>query len=138
MCAFIAADEARHASAYMNFVERILEIDASEMILAFEDMMRKKIVMPAGFLRQSGQDKGDLYSHFSHAAQRIGVYTTQDYIDILSSLLDKWNIGKICRLSEGAEKAQDYLMNLPERLQRVSDRFKVPEKKFEFKWLNRS
>ena len=137
MCAFIAADEARHASAYMDFVRRILEIDASEMMMAFEDMMRKKIVMPAGFLRQRGQEKGDLYSHFSHAAQRLGVYTTQDYIDILNSLLEKWDVGSICGLNEKGQKARDYLMKLPGRLQRISERLTVPTAEYEFKWVVR-
>jgi acyl-[acyl-carrier-protein] desaturase len=50
----IAADEARHAKAYKSFVSQIFEIDPSEMMLAFENMMRKKIVMPAHFMRQQG------------------------------------------------------------------------------------
>jgi acyl-[acyl-carrier-protein] desaturase len=58
------ADEARHAKAYKHFVAKILEIDPSEMILAFEDMMRKKIVMPAHLMRQSGQKAGELWGHF--------------------------------------------------------------------------
>src|SRR5690606_15176210 len=65
MCAVIAADEARHAKAYKNFLERIFELDPSEMMLAFEDMMRKKIVMPAHLMRESGQKAGELWSHFS-------------------------------------------------------------------------
>ena len=87
ICGVIAADEARHASAYMDFVKRMFEIDPSEIMLAFEDMMKKKIVMPAHFLRESGGRIGELFTHFSDAAQRIRVYTTQDYIDILKLLL---------------------------------------------------
>ncbi len=135
MCGLIAADEARHANAYKNFVSRIFELDPSEMMLAFEDMMKKKIVMPAHFLRQSGMQIGELWSHFSDAAQRCSVYTTQDYIDILSSLIKEWGIEYITGLNSDAEKARDYLMNLPNRLQRLSERIKIPEKQFEFKWL---
>ena len=51
ICGVIAADEARHANAYLDFVKRIFEIDASEIMLALEDMMRKRIVMPAHLLR---------------------------------------------------------------------------------------
>lgn len=47
MCGVIAADEARHANAYKNFVKRIFEIDPSEIMQSFEFMMKKKIVMPA-------------------------------------------------------------------------------------------
>lgn len=136
ICGVIAADEARHANAYINFVSRILEIDASEMILAFEDMMKKKIVMPAHFMRESGMDqKGDLWDLFSDAAQRAEVYTTQDYIDILTSLLKTWDLGNITNLTDEADKARTYLMRLPDRLQRIASRVRIPEEQHRFKWI---
>lgn len=135
MCGTIASDEARHASAYKNFVKNIFEVDPSEVMLAFEDMMRKKIVMPAHFLRESGGKIGELFKHFSDAAQRTMVYTTQDYIDILNSLIKEWNIENIKGINEKAEEARDYLMALPNRLQRLSERVKIPEKQFQFKWI---
>lgn len=42
ICGIIAADEARHANAYIDFINRIFELDPSEAMMAFEDMMRKK------------------------------------------------------------------------------------------------
>jgi acyl-[acyl-carrier-protein] desaturase len=135
ICGVIAADEARHANAYIDFINRIFELDPSEVMIAFEDMMRKKIVMPAHFMRESGQNISELFSHFSDAAQRIMVYTTQDYIEILESLLKEWNIDKRTGLNESAEKARDYLMALPDRLKRISDRVKIPEKQYQFKWI---
>ncbi len=135
MCAVIAADEARHAKAYKHFVTRILELDPSEMILAFEDMMRKKIVMPAHMMRESGQKAGELWSHFSDAAQRCMVYTAQDYIDILKQLLDDWKIEHVNGLTEQAQKAQEYLMKLPNRLQRITDRISTPDQEYKFKWV---
>ena len=131
----IAADEARHATAYSAFVQRIFEIDPNQMMTAFEDMMRRKIVMPAHFMRQSGDKVGELWSHFSDAAQRTQVYTTQDYIDILKSLIHDWKIEGMGDLSDVGEKARDYLVTLPDRLQRVTDRMKEPEKEYEFKWI---
>jgi len=136
MCGLVAADEARHANAYKHFVTRIFELDPSEMMLAFEDMMKRKIVMPAHFLRESGMKISELWAHFSDAAQRCMVYTTQDYIDILISLIKEWGIEEISGLNNEAEKARDYLMNLPQRLQRLSERIKIPEKQYEFKWLS--
>lgn len=136
ICGVIAADERRHAQAYMQFVRSIFEIDASEMMLALEDMMRKKIVMPAHFLRESGGSIGKVFEHFSDAAQRTMVYTTQDYIDILKSLLQEWNIETMTGLNDSAERARDYLMALPARLQRISKRVRIPEKQYEFKWIS--
>lgn len=135
MCGVIAADEARHAKAYKHFVEKIFELDPSEMMLAFEDMMKKKIVMPAHLMRESGQKAGELWEHFSDAAQRCMVYTAQDYIDILKDLLIDWKIDGITGLNESAEKARDYLMKLPSRLQRITDRISTPDKEYSFKWV---
>lgn len=136
ICGKIAHDESRHARAYKEFVSRILEIDPSEMMLAFEAMMRKKIVMPAHYLRETGGKIGELFEHFSDAAQRTKVYTTYDYIDILKSLLDEWDIENIGSLNDSAEKARDYLMSLPARLQRISERIRVPQEKYQFSWIS--
>lgn len=135
ICGIIASDEARHANAYIEFIKRIIELDPGQVMLAFEDMMRKKIVMPAHFLRETGGAIGELFTHFSDAAQRIMVYTTQDYIDILESLLKQWDIEHIVDLNDSAEKARDYLMALPKRLKRISERIKILEKQYEFKWI---
>lgn len=135
MCGVIAADEARHAKAYKYFIHRIFEMDPSEMMLAFEDMMRKKIVMPAHLMRESGQKAGALWAHFSDAAQRCMVYTAQDYIDILKGLLADWKIEHIDGLNEQAQKAQEFLMKLPQRLQRVTDRLATPDHEYRFKWV---
>ena len=97
--------------------------------------MKKKIVMPAHLLRESGGKIGELFTHFSDAAQRITVYTTQDYIDILKLLLKEWNIENIVGINDSAEEARDYLMALPKRLQRIVERIKIPKKQFEFKWI---
>ena len=105
------------------------------MMLAFQDMMKKKIVMPAHFLRESGGAISDLYTHFSDAAQRVNVYTTNDYIDILKNLLKDWNTETITGLTEEAEKARDYLVKLPARLQRISERAVVPVKPYKFSWV---
>lgn len=135
ICGVVASDEARHARAYKDFVSRIMAIDPSGMMLAFEDMMRKKIVMPAHFLRESGGRIGELFEHFSHAAQRLGVYTSEDYVDILRSLLKDWRIDQVRELNDQAEQARDYLMALPDRLTRISKRIKIPEASPKVKWL---
>ena len=86
-------------------------------------------------LRESGQKAGELWSHFSDAAQRCMVYTAQDYIDILKELLADWNIEHISGLSETAQRAQEYLMKLPARLQRLTDRIATPDQEYQFKWI---
>ena len=135
MCSFIAADEMRHHKAYSSFIKKIFEIDPSEMMLAFEDMMKHKIVMPAHFMRESGGKIGSLFEQFSNAAQRTKVYTTQDYIDIFRDLIKDWDIENIGDLNEMAEKARDYIIGLPDRIQRISERMKVNTVQHQFKWI---
>jgi acyl-[acyl-carrier-protein] desaturase len=136
ICGNVASDEARHASAYKSFVTKILEVDPSEMMIAFEDMMRKKIVMPAHFLREKGTPRGDAFRHFSEVAQRIGVYTAKDYIHILLSLIKEWQIEKVCGLNEAGEKARDYLMALPARLHKLTGRMAPQPTSYKFSWIN--
>ena len=135
MCKIISGDEMRHHNAYCEFVKNIFEVDPSQMMIAFSDMMKKKIVMPAHFLRESGQGISSAFEEFSNAAQRIGVYTAQDYIDIMKKLMDRWEIDKITDLTDEAEKARDFLMKLPARMQRISERLVVPDEIYKFKWV---
>jgi acyl-[acyl-carrier-protein] desaturase len=135
MCKMIAGDEMRHHHAYSEFVNRIFQVDPSEMMLAFQYMMKQKIVMPAHFLRESGQKISTAFEQFSDSAQRIGVYTAADYIDIMQKLMDKWEIDKITGLTDEAEKARDYLMKLPGRMARISERMVIPQESHIFKWV---
>lgn len=135
ICGIIASDEMRHAKAYQAFVTKIFEIDPSQMMIAFEDMMKKKIVMPAHFMREVGVEVGKTFDHFSHAAQRTGVYTARDYLEILKSLIEQWNIEHISGLSDTADKAREYLMKLPDRLDKIIDRLKVPNLDYRFRWI---
>ncbi len=135
MCRIISGDEMRHHNAYSEFVERIFTVDPSQMMLAFQYMMKQKIVMPAHFLRESGEKIGTAFEEFSNTAQRIGVYTSLDYVDILDKLIKRWEIEKITHLSDEAEKARDYLVKLPARMSRLAERIKIPENSFQFKWV---
>jgi len=135
MCKIISGDEMRHHHAYSEFVERIFKVDPNQMMMAFHDMMKHKITMPAHFLRESGNKISTAFEEFSNTAQRIGVYTSNDYVDILEKLINRWEIDKITNLNDEAEKARDYLMKLPGRMHRLSERIKIPENSFQFKWV---
>lgn len=135
MCGLIAADEARHAKAYKHFFANIIEVDPNEALIAFEDMMRKKIVMPAHFLRELGGAVGEAYVHFSNAAQRVGVYTALDYATILKGLIDEWRIESLQNLSDEAEKARDYVMKLADRLPKIAERMKPASLDYKFNWI---
>jgi acyl-[acyl-carrier-protein] desaturase len=135
LCKMIAGDEMRHHHAYSEFVNQIFKVDPSEMMLSFQYMMKQKIVMPALFLRESGEKIGSAFEEFSNSAQKIGVYTAADYVDILRKLTEKWEIDKITNLTAEAEKARDYLMKLPDRMAKISERLILPEETKIFKWV---
>ncbi len=136
MSKIIAGDEMRHHLAYVEFVRQIFNYDPSEMMLAFQHMMKHKIVMPALHLRHSFEAKGTLFDQFSVVAQRAGVYTGFDYVSIIEKLNKAWQIDTINGLTDEAEKARDFLMKLPERMYRITERIIIPDTKFEFKWMN--
>lgn len=135
LCKLIAGDEMRHHHAYSEFVNQIFKVDPSEMMLAFQYMMKQKITMPAHFLRESGQKISTAFEEFSNSAQKIGVYTAADYVDIMQKLIEKWEIDKIGNLTAEAEKARDYLMKLPERMAKISERLVLPDETKVFKWV---
>ncbi len=135
LCKIIAGDEMRHHHAYSEFINQIFKVDPSEMMLAFQYMMKQKITMPAHFLRESGNTISSAFEQFSDSAQRIGVYTATDYVDILKKLNEMWEIDKITGLTSEAEKARDYLMRLPDRMMKISERLTIPQESHIFKWV---
>ncbi|CAM8925736.1 unnamed protein product [Rhodiola kirilowii] len=136
ICGSIAADEKRHETAYTKIVEKLFEIDPDGTIVALEDMMRKKITMPA-HLMFDGKDE-NLFEHYSSVAQRIGVYTAKDYADILEFLVSRWNVEKLTGLSGEGNKALDYVCRLPARIRKLEERAQAKAKQASsvpFSWI---
>jgi len=138
MSGVIAGDEGWHARAYRLFVEKFLELDTDEAILAIADLLRKQIVMPAMNMRERGAAKGDTFATFEALAQRIGVYTAKDYLEILEFLIDAWKIPAFSGLSPAAQHAQEFICGLPDRYRRLLKRLRIPtaeELPPTFRWL---
>ncbi|KAI0497785.1 hypothetical protein KFK09_021020 [Dendrobium nobile] len=89
ICGTIATDEKRHEAAYSKIVDKLfqLELDPDEAVIAFADMMKNKITMPA-HLMFDGRDHR-LFQHFSAVAQRLRVYSAKDYADITEFLVGR-------------------------------------------------
>ena len=140
MCGKVAADENRHASAYKLFFEKCLELDPDGAVLAFYEMMRNKITMPAMYMREKGKELGETFKHFANVAERSQIYTSKDYTDILEHLIKAWDIDQLKGLGDKAEAAQQYLCSLPDRYRKVAERFagRVPDDDYSFSWLEMS
>lgn len=126
MCGTIAADEARHEAAYTRTMDAIFKKDPSRSMLAFADMMKKKIIMPAAFMddgKHGDINPGrNLFDDFSTVAEDIGVYTAADYIKIMEHLIQRWDVPSATGLNAEAAEAQEYLCNLPERFRKLAER----------------
>lgn len=133
ICTTIAGDEGRHERAYKTFMREIFDIDPNGAMLAFEQMMRKQIAMPA-LLIDKGNDR-NMFARFSAITQKIGIYTTWDYAKIIEHLVEFWKIESVTGLTGAAAKAQVYLSKLPERYLRVAERVKAPEE-ISLVWLS--
>uniref|UniRef100_H8ZQ65 Acyl-[acyl-carrier-protein] desaturase n=1 Tax=Ophrys sphegodes TaxID=145953 RepID=H8ZQ65_OPHSP len=120
ICGTIAADEKRHEAAYTNVVDKLFELDPDAAVIAFADMMRKKIVMPA-HLMFDGRDPA-LFNHFSAVAQRLGVYSATDYADVLEFLVGRWKVEGLAGLSEDGNKARDFVCCLAPRYRKLEER----------------
>ena len=127
ICGIIAADERRHENAYTKIVEKLFELDPDGTMLAFADMMRKKISMPA-HLMYDGQNE-HLFDDFSLVAQRTGVYTARDYADIMEHLVKRWDVSHIKGLTPEGEAAQQYVCSLPPRIRKLDERAQAKVKK---------
>ncbi len=123
MCNVVAGDEARHEEAYKSFVQKLLELDPRGTLVAFAEMMKTKVTMPAR-LMSDGVER-DLFSRFSVVAQRIGVYTALDYANIIEHLVTYWQVPGVSGLSGAAAEAQDYLCGLAAHYQRFAERVKA-------------
>lgn len=136
ICALVTGDESRHEEAYKRFVGKIVEEDPSEAVLAFAQMMKNTVTMPA---RQMADGEAiDLYGQFAVVAQRIGVYTIRDYADIIDHLIDYWKISALSGLTGTAAQAQDYLGGLSLRYRKLADRAEgklSKEPKVPFRWI---
>jgi acyl-[acyl-carrier-protein] desaturase len=125
ICKTIAGDEARHERAYKSFMGKIFEVDPNGALLAFEQMMKKQIAMPAILMDTSPVD--NLFTRFSAITQKMGIYTTFDYAAIIKHLTQLWKVETLTGLNDYAAKAQDYLSTLADRYRRIAERMKEPE-----------
>ncbi|KAJ9567071.1 hypothetical protein OSB04_003037 [Centaurea solstitialis] len=138
ICGTIASDEKRHENAYVKIVEKLLEVDPTGAMMAIADMMRKKITMPA-HLMTDGQDPS-LFEHFSAVAQRLGVYTADDYADILEYLIGRWRLEKMEGLTGEGRRAQEYVCGLAPRIRKLQERAderarKMGPRSVKFSWI---
>ncbi len=140
ICALVTGDESRHEEAYKRFVKKIMEVDPEGAVLAFAQIMKNTVTMPARLM--ADEIAKDLFAQFATVAQRLGVYTMRDYAGIIDHLMAYWSVGAIRGLTGDAAAAQDFLGGLSGRYAGLADRaaaHSAEQSKLSFSWIfNRS
>jgi|TARA_B110001469_G_C9280462_1_gene155236 acyl-[acyl-carrier-protein] desaturase len=95
--------------------------------------------MPAELMSEPSNP--NLYNDFSRIATDLNVYTGVDYAEIMEHLNEFWKIGEVTGLTPEAEEAQEYLMKLPTRFNKLAQRqakslAKKPREPKEWAWIN--
>jgi acyl-[acyl-carrier-protein] desaturase len=124
---------------YTSFQERATKISHSNVARlakkAGEDRLHKICGIIAGDEARHEKAYKNLFTRFSNVAQKLEVYTAKDYAEIISNLVNGWNIDKLSGLSGVAAKAQDYLCTLSERYLAVSNRLSIAGTNEKFSWI---
>ncbi|HTK57035.1 MAG TPA: acyl-ACP desaturase [Gemmatimonadales bacterium] len=109
--ASVASEEARHFFFYRTMVTEILQRDPNEMLVSLS-LVLPGIDMPGhtipGFVQ------------LADVIRRAGIYGPRDYLKIVQEQLKHWKIDTMEGLSEMGRKAQEKLLAIPARLERVA------------------
>ncbi|MCG6914465.1 acyl-ACP desaturase [bacterium BMS3Abin03] len=119
----IAADEARHYTFYRNVFKAILEINPNRALNSALEIM-PAIDMP-GVSMPNFREMADV-------VRRANIYGPWDYKKIVEEALKFWNIEILEGLNEIGRKAQDKLMAIPKRLEKVAEYLEQKTKKKTF------
>jgi len=108
----VAAEEARHYTFYRTIFKEVLARDPNNALESAAKVM-PAIDMP-GVKMPHFRDLADV-------ARRAGIYGPRDYLTIVKEQLAFWKIGAMKGLNAAGAAAQEKLMAIPARLERVSD-----------------
>ena len=120
ICELVGRDEARHARFYTGALKLVFDQDPDGALVAFANMMRKKIGMPAERMADGRNEA--LFTDYAELAQQNGIYTAEKYVEIMELCSRYWRVDQCQPSTEAGRKAQDYLASLPARYRRLAER----------------
>jgi acyl-[acyl-carrier-protein] desaturase len=118
ICKRIAGDEARHETFYTRVMSEVMERDAERGVLVFREMLRRIVSMPGRLMDDC--KRSDLFDRFASIAQRLKVYTINDYAGIFRHLVATWKVPTLA-LSGKAADAQEFLCRQAGRLESLAE-----------------
>ena len=108
----VAKEEARHYTFYRTIFKEVLKRDPNRGLVSAAELM-PSIDMP-----------GINMPHFREMAdviRRAGIYGPRDYLKIVEEQIRFWAIETLDGLDEIGKKAQERIMGIPKRLERVAE-----------------
>jgi acyl-[acyl-carrier-protein] desaturase len=108
----VATEEARHYAFYRTIFNEVLARDPDRALQS------AALVMPAIDM------PGVSMPHFRELAdvvRRVGIYGPRHYLQIVSEQIDFWKIGTRAGLNDLACAAQEKIMGIPARLERLAE-----------------
>lgn len=108
----VAKEEARHYTFYRSIFAEVLVRDPNSALVSAAEIM-PSIDMP-----------GVSMPHFREMAdvvRRAGIYGPRDYLRIVEEQIRFWAIATLDGLDEIGKKAQERILGIPRRLERVAD-----------------
>lgn len=121
----IAQDESRHYAFYLNVFKEIIARDPNAALNCAAEVM-PSIDIPGISMAN--------FNEYADIVRRSGIYGPRDYQKIVENLIASWNIDVMTQLNEIGRKAQEKIMSIPARLQKVADfiESRVNAKSFSF------
>ncbi len=108
----IAADEAKHFQFYRKAFKGVLELDPNRALQSALSIL-PAIDMP-GVSMPNFRDMADV-------VRRVGIYGPLDYKKIVEEAVDFWEIEVMDGLNEAGRIAQEKILQIPKRLQKVAE-----------------
>lgn len=108
----IAGDEARHYAFYRRVFAEVLARDPDRALDSAAKVL-PSIEMPG--VAMPG------FKEFADVVRRSGIYGPRDYLKIVSDQIEYWRIGTLTGLGEMGRRAQELILGIPERLERVAE-----------------
>ena len=107
----IAADEAKHFIFYRNVFKEVLRLDPNRALQSALKIL-PAIDMP-GISMPNFREMADVI-------RRANIYGPRDYKKIVEEAISFWNIELLNGLNEAGRKAQEKIMQIPKRLEKVA------------------
>ena len=108
----VAKEEARHYTFYRNIFKEVLKRDPNNGLASAAEIM-PSIDMP-GVNMPNFREMADVI-------RRAGIYGPRDYLTIVQEQIKFWAIETLDGLDEMGKRAQEKILGIPQRLERIAD-----------------